>query len=324
MVYTTNATRLFYDVTTSQGLEEIRYLDVCSLYPWVCKYAVFPKGHPILITENFSPDIRQYEGLIKCRVIPPRNLYHPVLPYKASKRLMFPLCRTCAETQQQDPCHHKHHERALTGTWVTKELFTALDHGYQIDKIFEVWHFDQTIQYDPKSQTQGLFSGYIDKFLKIKQEASGYPSWCKTEEDQRQYIEDYFKIEGIRLDPSHIKYNPGKRAVAKLALNCLWGKLGQRTALPKTEYLTDPGLFFQRMTDAKLDVNHVELLTEDLVLMNSTVKNEFGEPGLSSNVVTAAYVTANARLKLYDLLSQLGQRVLYYDTDSCIYVHMHG
>lgn len=39
-----------------------------------------------------------------------------------------------------------------------------------------------------------------------------------------------------------------------------------------------------------------------------------------TNVVIAAYTTAQARLKLYDYLDLLGERVLYYDTDSCIYV----
>lgn len=33
----------------------------------------------------------------------------------------------------------------------------------------------------------------------------------------------------------------------------------------------------------------------------------------------AAFTTAQARLKLYEYLEKLDRRVLYYDTDSCIY-----
>ena len=40
-----------------------------------------------------------------------------------------------------------------------------------------------------------------------------------------------------------------------------------------------------------------------------------------SNVIVAAIVTAQARLKLYEPLEKLNERVLYYDTDSIIYHH---
>ncbi|KAJ8972049.1 hypothetical protein NQ317_001519 [Molorchus minor] len=42
------------------------------------------------------------------------------------------------------------------------------------------------------------------------------------------------------------------------------------------------------------------------------------------NVVIAAYVTTQARLKLYCYLERLSNRVLYYDTDSVIYVSKKG
>ena len=42
------------------------------------------------------------------------------------------------------------------------------------------------------------------------------------------------------------------------------------------------------------------------------------------NVTIASFTTAYARLKLYDLLDLLQDRVLYYDTDSVFYVHKPG
>ena len=42
------------------------------------------------------------------------------------------------------------------------------------------------------------------------------------------------------------------------------------------------------------------------------------------NIVIAAFTTAYARLKLYNLLDLLQERVLYYDTDSVVYVHEPG
>ena len=45
---------------------------------------------------------------------------------------------------------------------------------------------------------------------------------------------------------------------------------------------------------------------------------------LKQNVFIAAFTTSLARLKLYDALDFLGDRVLYYDTDSIIYKTKRG
>ncbi len=162
----TNATCLLYQADEEKG-EEIKYLDVCSLYPYVCKYCHFPAGHSQLLTEHIDVDnIRQYEGLIKCKVLPPTNLYQPVLPHHCQGKLMFPLCRTCAETCNQDhPCQHTQEERTLTGTWVSVELFKALDLGYQLLEVYEIYHFSKTEKYHKGDETQkGIFSDYVNAF----------------------------------------------------------------------------------------------------------------------------------------------------------------
>ena len=173
-------------------------------------------GHPEIITENFA-DISTYFGLIKCTVLPPRGLFHPVLPYRTKDKLMFPLCKTCADTLNQNPCTHSDQERAILGTWCHAELMKAIEKGYEVLKIHEVWHWHQT--------TDKLFKDYVDTFLKIKQEASGYPKECVTDEQKQRYIDEYYEHEGIRLEPNKIEYNPGLRSLAKLALNSLWGRL---------------------------------------------------------------------------------------------------
>ena len=62
---------------------------------------------------------------------------------------------------------------------------------------------------------------------KTKQEARGYPSWCQSDSEKEKFIRDYEDAEGVRLDPSSIKKNPGRRAFAKIMLSCLRGKLAQ-------------------------------------------------------------------------------------------------
>jgi hypothetical protein len=43
----------------------------------------------------------------------------------------------------------------------------------------------------------------------------------------------------------------------------------------------------------------------------------------STNVCLASFVTAYGRLELYETLDKLGFRVLYFDTDSIIYIHVN-
>ena len=209
----TNAAKLYH---CCQGDKQIRYVDFTSLYPHVNRSRTVPTGHPEIITENFDQNVSNYFGLIKCTVLPPRGLFHPVLPYRTQGKLMFALCKTCADTCNQTPCTHSDAERAIQGTWCSVEVMKALEKGYRIVQVHEVWHFPR------KSDT--LFKEYIDTFAKIKLEASGYPKDCVTDEIKQWYVDDILENQGIQLDPAKITYNPGLRALAKLMLNSFWGK----------------------------------------------------------------------------------------------------
>ena len=303
--------------------ETIDYYDVTSLYPWVNKTGKIPLGHPSIITENFK-ELDEYEGLIKCKVIPPKSLFHPVLPCKCNGKLLFHLCKTCADTQEQKTCSHSSEERSFVGTWVTDEVKKAVKMGYAIAKIYEVWHFNQISQYDSKSKTGGLFTEYVNTFLKLKQEASGWPKWCLTEEDKRTYIDSFYKKEGILLEYNRIKNNPGLRALAKLMLNSFWGKFGQRSNMSQVDLIDDPSVYFEKLTSDREDVMCVNYVSEEFVEMRWKYKEDFVDTNPKTNVVIAAYTTAQARLKLFSYLETLGTRALYADTDSIIFSTKQG
>lgn len=180
---------------------------------------IFASGHPTVLLDGLTTDISGYEGLIKCCVSPPRGLHLPLLPSHINGKLMFTLCRTCAETQVQDKCCHSDDERSLTGVWVSEELKVAFQLGYKIVKVYEVWHFDEVAEYNPDTKTGGLFTDYINMWLAVKQEASGWPAWCKTDADRDKYIQLYYDKEGVHLDPAKITKNEGLRTLAKLMLN---------------------------------------------------------------------------------------------------------
>jgi hypothetical protein len=142
-------------------------------------------------------------------IVPPQRLYHPVLPYRCNKKLMFCLCRTCAHTSASGECEHtEDEERALTGKWVMDEVRLAVEKGYRILEIYEVYEYRVT-RYDPHTGEGGLFVDYINTFLKLRAEASGYPGWVRGPEDED--VESFWQSEGIRLDRESIRANAARR-----------------------------------------------------------------------------------------------------------------
>jgi len=315
----TNALQLYYE---AQDGEDVHYVDVCSLYPSVMRQGgLYPVGHPEIILPTVgqlrSPITEHYYGLNKVKVLPPRHLYLPVLPSHINNKLVFTLCRTCAETTNQTAkCRHNIEERALVGVWTTPELEKAVQLGYKILDVYEIWHYPQT--------SSTLFERYVQTYLQLKQEASGWPTWCQTPEDRQRYLDDYERHEGIRLREDRIEVNPGLRALAKQMLNSLWGKMAQNPSLPTTEYVDSPCRFAELMFGGRVDVKHLLLISEDLVQMQYDKKEMFGKESAFASVVHADFVTAFARLTLYGHLEQLQDRVLYFDTDSIIYVTRPG
>ena len=331
--------------------EEIRYVDITSLYPWVNKNCTYPIAHPQIITQPSDQRIDSYFGLALVDILPPTDLFHPVLPVRCGDKLTFPLCGKCLEEQQQKPmlqrihyCIHSDAERMLRGTWCTPEIQKAVEKGYQIRKIHEVFHFPAV------QRRTGLFKDYVNTWLKVKQEASGWPSWCNDLEKKRQYIINYHQREGIRLDIPRIEKNPGRKATAKLMLNrylfhvslffhplippllilvlfmscSFWGKFGERLNKAKTVAVQEPSHLFNLITDTTKEISTIRLCTEDVLEAVYTSVNDNAPKGTKTNIFVAAFTTSYARLKLYESLDVLQKQVLYYDTDSIVYKWREG
>lgn len=183
-----------------------------SEYPAMCKQKRFPVGPHQRIVKNFG-SVSDYFGIMKCQLLPPRKLNLPVIPSRIAGKLMFVLCPKCAvdgvssAATTDAACPHSNDERVLRGTWCTMEVQKALERGYTMVKIEEVWHWPQSVQ--------GLFADYINLFLKIKTEASGFPTECQTQDEKNEYIHQFEEVEGIKLDKEKIVFNTGLRALAK-------------------------------------------------------------------------------------------------------------
>ena len=309
----TGAVALYHEV--AQG-EKIYYVDVTSLYPWVNKTARYPLGHPEIFYEPADQNLHRYFGVALVTILPPRGLFHPVLPVRHGGKLTFPLCLSCVKQEQvkemfqrSATCRHSDQQRQLLGTWCTPELEKAVELGYRLQRIHEVWHFRQ-------SQT-GLFADYVNTWLKIKQESAGWPRGCQTEEEKAQYKRDYLAKEHIQLE--HVAKNPGRKQVAKLMLNSFWGKFGERSNKSKTEQLLKAADLLRLVTDAATNIQQLRICNDDVLEVQYTQTEANDMPSTKTNIFVAAFTTCWARLKLYEHLHTLQDQVLYYDTDSVIY-----
>ena len=81
--------------------------------------------------------------------------------------------------------NHEDKERSFIGTWCTNEIEKALEKGYEILEIFEVWDYTK--------MSFSLFKEYVRKFKKIKIEASGGVE--KEEESLREAWNRAWRVE---------------------------------------------------------------------------------------------------------------------------------
>ena len=304
-----NACRLLYDFKEN---ECGRYVDFCSLYPTVQYYKKYPIGHPVKIHNPKKYSKTSWYGLIKCKVLAPRKLYHPVLPQRIKvdsyEKLVFTLCKMCAETRNQNECNHTDTQRSFIGTWTTDEVSKAVDKGYKVLEVYEVWHFAKT--------SDDLFKGYIRRFMKIKLESSKYD--FKTKEEEASFkakIKD-----SLDINVEKFEFNVGMRSISKLCLNSLWGRFGMRTNMSQTKYVTEVSEFYKILLDDKLDNVNFQFINDDMVQMTYNFKDQFVDNSNNTNIFIACFTTSHARLMLYDKLNYLKEKVLYFDTDSIIYV----
>ncbi|KAL6423086.1 hypothetical protein ACFW04_010517 [Cataglyphis niger] len=223
-----------YKVT---GTEKICYVEICSLYLYVLKTGAFPIGHPdiyvgdecsTLIGKAPNYNFNTLEGLIHCR-----------------GKLLFELCRSYCETFSQMTCTHDNaDEREFEGTWVFCELRKAIEKGYLMTEISEIWQY-KVSQFDYMTRQGGLFAKYINTFLE-----------CGENDDdaKEQYLREYEKTKSIVLD--NIVRNHGLRSVAKLCLNSFWGKFGQRSNLTNTEVVRMQQRFMTLLTSAEHEITY--------------------------------------------------------------------
>ena len=292
--------------------ESIRYVDVTSLYPWVNTFCEYPMGdyervdiskNPACDTFEIDTIVESVFGFLEIDLLCPDDLLLPVIPEKKDFGLKFDLV-------------------PKTKIVVSSiELKKALTLGYKVTKIYGYIHWPET--------TCTLFKEYMLTFLKVKQEASGWSGkmlngvQVETDEEKDAWIAKYHEEEGVLLEKDRVQLNPGMRAISKLCLNSLWGKMGQRPEHRQVFYTpkaSDVLEYLRRYTVHEI----TDVGTGDMHEVVYSTDRAEKQPAFGTCVALAAITTAHARMRLYSGLETVGDRAIYCDTDSIVYVSKPG
>lgn len=123
---------------------------------------------------------------------------------------------------------------------------------------------------DKANNVTDLFTEMMNKFIVVKQEASGWSYYCITEEERERYIEEFLQRADIKLEFSKIVENPGLCSLPMLILNSFWFMFGQQENQPKTNIVRDYPEFFSVLAITSIYVNSALTINEDTLLNWST------------------------------------------------------
>jgi hypothetical protein len=296
---------------------EINHHDVCSMYPFVCASKKLPIGIPsklygrMIDRTRLSPTSpNPYFGFAKVRIKPNQNDFLGLLPSRNEEgRLMFHLLEQ-------------------TGFWHTSEIYLAMENGYEIIDIYQVIHFTE------ENCSNDVFRGYMDYFLRLKIESEGWKkmgasSESPPEQEKIDLCEIIYRRNGNLGKPrkEEVHKNPVLRKIAKIFLNCLWGKFCQ---VQNKEVFFDITCY----QDFEYLIHNSQILNSRIQFRytpKGTVKTTFEleshkiKPNNKYNIFLAASVTAESRCILHSQMLLVGpERMIYCDTDSVVFYSQRG
>ena len=180
--------------------QKIHYIDYTSLYPWVNKTCIYPKGpsrvhlaagshrHPWLLRD------RAMSSATPTRTVPSRA------PLSAWRQTHLSSMRHLRGTRNGQTAFGEILSVRSLRQPTSPDRYVVHPRAEEVRRIGVQGPVHlRGVAFPPNPR--GLFQDYVNMWLKIKQESSGWPDWVGDGETKlRQYIHDYYQNEGIQLD----------------------------------------------------------------------------------------------------------------------------
>ena len=268
--------------------EQLRCVDVKSLYPYVMLNRHYPVGEYKRTDKYIDNKLGIYCVLIidqpKIKIIPDRST--EVLDWDSENDIYKNI------TSIEIECLKRHGG---------KIEFIPDDQGY----IGLYWEESTTELYN-------------DFFLKIKNEKTKQDILKADVKDRKKLIKE-IKDESVRKEVKETKeeYNPALRNIAKLLLNSLSGKMVQRNFDTKEEMVKNDKEEQKFISKTKNDITLVATFGPYRILSGTLEDDLVYKQRYAKPSYLGVFIYAHSRTYMYDILYS-NYNVLYTDTDSGI------
>lgn len=329
--------------------ERIKYVDVCSMYPWEQAVNEFPVGYPQVhvVNDLYRPCFKKHSNSIKFCDCPVTERHYDSDGVKATgiwvtsgpwdlERFKgiggYVACDITAPNMLHPVLivYDKVNKKAVapcgrfTGVFTINAINIALAHGYVMNEVFRV---------DIYKMVPSLWEDLTIDFTIGKMCASEEEPNQERQEELYEFFEKYFQA-GDRIAQTFgcgkWGRNELRRNVYKILNNCGWGKHCQ-AAIKDQKILANYACkdeekvysMYANVSAGFSSLKNVTPFTENV--FSYTFAEDNCKPDLSNSYLAAgAHVPDYGRLTLWKQMNALGKRVIYNDTDSVVYHHIPG
>ena len=348
----TDARKIMTEITDEmwERGERIKYVDVCSMYPWEQAINLFPVGYPQIhvVNELYRPCFTHRHSIEFCNICPKNDRFSNNEDISKKGMLIssgpwdlerfkdiggFVACEITAPNMVHpvlvtyDPIVQKSIAPCgkISGVFTINAINVALANGYVMNEVFRV---------DIYKMAPSLWEDLTIDFTIGKMCASE----SEPNEDRQQQLVDFFETNfeaGDRISKTFGKglwgRNELRRSVFKILNNCGWGKHCQAVIKPQKVMAN----FSISGSEDKVYLLYANVMKDIFSLKNVTpfTDNVFSytftedksNPNLRNTYLPAGcHVPDYGRLTLWTQMNKLGKRVIYNDTDSIVYHFIPG
>ena len=165
--------------------------------------------------------------------------------------------------------------------------------GYQPIAIYEIWTFSDS--------STTIFTELINILAKEKLKASGFPGGVDTDDQKADFVANLNKAYNFDppIHPAEVVKATAKRSLMKLMSNCIWGRISAESKT-SVEIISKYEKLVELFTDETRVVSDLIELTPDSLMACYSSQEEFRVLDPSTSLLTGLFVTAGARVYLYE------------------------
>lgn len=328
----------FYDYSFKPCIHCFSKKDSDGEYITECDCSVKGYGGSSLDIQDctsFQPtlsDIMQdsFFGYVCVTLIPPKNLYHPVVQIKKTRN---------KSTKCENNLVDEDHEKIYLDTPTFKH---ALNRGYILKRIHRFDKYNKAKGhwveagmefFVDKERTSGPKPSLTEKGMYCEEYAKEFPDRPAASCEREAYVGLYNHLVpglGYKLAASMASEDwskqPAQRQVYKIFNNCGWGKHAQRPVMPQAQTFDSETQFqeiatlFENVSKGLYDLKGCIVFNDGKSIMYTWENTEKCNVNLHNSYLPAgAMVPAYGRLTLLSGLEIVGENLAMCDTDSTVY-----